>query len=73
MQSAGLVTSCINRIIGWEGTGTMEQSYSNYTLQQINAELNKFSYSYLQTEFDEWKKVMEKLPDNIKKRKNKKI
>lgn len=60
MQSAGLVASCINRIIGWEGTGTMEQSYSNYTLQQINTELNKFSYSYLQTEFDEWKKIMEK-------------
>lgn len=34
MQSAGLVTSCINRIIGWEGIGTMEQSYSNYDLKK---------------------------------------
>lgn len=50
----------INVIIGWEGIGTMEQSYSNYDLKKINEELNKFSYDYLQTEFDEWKKIMEK-------------
>lgn len=41
----------------------MEQSYSNYTLQQINTELNKFSYDYLQTEFDEWKKIMKTKPE----------
>ena len=64
------VNSIINAIIGWEGEGTMEQSYSNYTLQQINTELNKFSYSYLQDEFKHWKKVMKNLPDN-KKKKNK--
>lgn len=52
----------INVIIGWEGEGTMEQSYSNYTLQQINTELNKFSYTYLQDEFDEWKKIMKTKP-----------
>ena len=50
----------INVIIGWEGIGTMEQSYSNYTITQINDELNKFSYDFLQDEFKYWKKVMEK-------------
>lgn len=60
LQSAGLINSIINAIIGWEGIGTMEQSYSNYDLKKINEELNKFSYDYLQTEFDEWKKIMEK-------------
>ena len=55
-----VVNSITNAIIGWEGIGTVEQSYSNYTITQINDELNKFSYSYLQDEFDEWKKVMEK-------------
>lgn len=62
LQSAGLINSIINAIIGWEEIGTMEQSYSNYTLQQINTELNKFSYDYLQTEFKHWKKVMKNLP-----------
>lgn len=62
LQSAGLIPTIINSIIGWEGKGTMEQSYSNYNLKQINAELNKFSYDYLQPEFDKWKKVMGKLP-----------
>lgn len=62
MQSAGLINSIINVIIGWEGIGTTEQSYSNYTITQINDELNKFSYSYLQDEFDKWKKVMKTKP-----------
>ena len=52
----------INVIIGWEGIGTMEQSYSNYTLQQINTELNKSSYAFLQPEFDKWKKIMKTKP-----------
>lgn len=55
-----VVNSIINAIIGWEGTGTMEQSYSNYTITQINDELNKFSYDFLKPEFSEWKKIMEK-------------
>lgn len=62
LQSAGLINSIINVIIGWEGIGTMEQSYSNYTITRINDELNKFSYDYLQTEFDEWKKIMNTKP-----------
>ncbi|MDE6223881.1 MAG: hypothetical protein K2M23_00205 [Alphaproteobacteria bacterium] len=45
-----------------EGKSTMEQSYSNYNLKQINTELNKFSYDYLQPEFDKWKKIMAKKP-----------
>ena len=60
MQSARLISTIINAIIGWEGKGTMEQSYSNYDLQQINEELNKFSYDFLQPEFDKWKKIMGK-------------
>lgn len=63
LQSAGLINSIINAIIGWEGEETMEQSYSNYTITQINDELNKFSYDYLQTEFDKWKKVMKTKPE----------
>ena len=66
MQSARLIPTIINAIIGWEGTGTMEQSYSNYTLQQINDELNKFSYAYLQDEFKHWKKVMKTKPESKK-------
>ena len=62
MQSAGLINSIINAIIGWEGEGTMEQSYSNYDLKKINEELNKFSYAYLQDEFKYWKKIMKNLP-----------
>ena len=41
MQSAGLINSIINAIIGWEGEGTMEQSYSNFDLKQIKAEYEK--------------------------------
>ena len=62
MQSAGLINSIINAIIGWEGEGTMEQSYSNYDLNQVNEELNKFSYAYLKDEFKHWKKIMSNLP-----------
>ena len=53
----------IKVIIGWEGIETMEQSYSNYDLKKINEELNKFSYAYLQDEFDKWKKVMNTKPE----------
>ena len=60
LQTAGLIPTIINRIIGWEGKGTMEQSYSNFSLKQIKEEYEKFSYAFLQPEFDEWKKIMEK-------------
>ncbi len=66
MQSARLIPTIINAIIGWEGKDTMEQSYSNYGLNQINEELNKFSYAYLQDEFKHWKKVMKKKPESKK-------
>ena len=58
-----VVNSIINVIIGWEGIGTMEQSYSNYTIIQINDELNKFSYDFLQDEFKHWKKIMKTKPE----------
>ena len=38
----------------------MENSYSKYTLQEIKNNLDKFSYDFLQPEFDEWKKIMGK-------------
>ena len=63
MQSARLIPTIINAIIGWEGEGTMGQSYSNYDLNQVNEELNKFSYAYLQDEFKYWKKVMKIKPE----------
>jgi integrase len=60
MQDAGIPASYINDIIGWEGKTTMEQSYSNHTLSQIKAQVDKFGYDFLQTHFDEWKKIMAK-------------
>ena len=58
MQDAGVGNTYIKDIIGWEGRDTMEQSYSNHTLAQINAELNKFSYDFLSVHFAKWKKIM---------------
>ena len=63
MQKAGISNVFINKVIGWKGLSVMENSYSKYTLAQIKDELNKFSYDYLQPEFDKWKKVMGKLPE----------
>ncbi|MBP3615918.1 MAG: tyrosine-type recombinase/integrase [Alphaproteobacteria bacterium] len=60
LQSAGLIPTIINAIIGWEGKDTMEQSYSNFSLKQIKEEYEKFSYDFLQPEFDKWKKIMAK-------------
>lgn len=58
LQDAGVGATYINDIIGWEGKTTMEQSYSNHTLTQINDELNKFSYDFLQPHFAKWKKII---------------
>lgn len=58
LQDAGIGTTYINDIIGWEGKTTMEQSYSNHTLTQINDELNKFSYDFLKPRFIKWKKII---------------
>ena len=60
LQDAGILASYINDIIGWEGKGTMEQSYSNHTLTQIKEQMDKFSYDFLQPHFDKWKKIMAK-------------
>ena len=43
-----------------QGESIMENSYSKYTLQEIKNNLDKFSYDFLQPEFDEWKKIMGK-------------
>ena len=58
LQDADVGATYINDIIGWEGKTTMEQSYSNHTLAQINDELNKFSYDFLKPHFTKWKKII---------------
>lgn len=58
LQDAGVGATYINDIIGWEGKTTMEQSYSNHTLTQINDELKKFSYDFLKPHFAKWKNII---------------
>lgn len=58
LQDAGVGATYINDIIGWEGKSTMEQSYSNHTLTQINNEMKKFSYDFLNPHFAKWKKIL---------------
>ncbi len=60
MQDARIIRSYILDIIGWEGNSTMEQSYSNHTLAQIKAELEKFNYDFLSGHFAKWKEIMKK-------------
>ena len=60
MQNANISNVIINKVIGWQGESIMENSYSKYTLQEIKNNLDKFSYDFLQPEFDEWKKIMGK-------------
>ena len=61
MQNAGLIATYINDIIGWEGKSTMEQSYSNHTLEQIKTEMAKFNYDFLSDHFAKWKEIMKKV------------
>lgn len=61
MQNAGIIATFINDIIGWEGKTTMEQSYSNHTLQQIKTEMSKFNYNFLSGHFAKWKEIMKKV------------
>ena len=58
MQDAGISQSYINDIIGWEGKGTMEQSYSNHSLTQIKDAMSKFKYDFLESSFAKWKKTL---------------
>lgn len=60
MQNAGIIATFINDIIGWEGKTTMEQSYSNHSLQQIKTEMSKFNYNFLSGHFAKWKEIMKK-------------
>lgn len=57
LQEARIIPSYINDIIGWDGKGTMEQSYSNHTLAEIKNQVNKFGYEFLKPHFTEWKKI----------------
>lgn len=58
LQKARIIPSYINDIIGWEGKSTMESAYSNHTLAEIKAEMDKFSYDFLQPHLTEWKKIL---------------
>lgn len=60
LQNAGVVQSYINDIIGWEGKNTMEQSYSNHSLAEINNEMSKFGYDFLAPHFAKWKVILAK-------------
>ncbi len=61
LESAGVTETYINDIIGWEGKGTRQQSYSNHNLQDIKEQADKLSYPFLQPEFDYWKDVIAKV------------
>ena len=61
MQNAGISISYINSIIGWKGKSTIEQSYSNFTLEQIKTEMEKFNYSFLLGRFVRWRRIMKKM------------
>ena len=60
LQDTGLPNSYINDIIGWEGKGTMEESYSKHTLDQIKKKLDSFEYDFLKPHFAKWKAIMAK-------------
>lgn len=61
LQSVVQIQSFINDIIGWEGTNTMEKSYSNHTIPQIKEQADKLKYDFLQPHFDKWTEIMKKL------------
>lgn len=61
LQNAGVIQSFINDIIGWEGTNTMEKSYSNHTIPQIKEQADKLNYDFLQPHFDKWTEIMKKI------------
>lgn len=60
LEFVGVSDTFINDIIGWEGKGTRQQSYSNHDLIKIKEQADKLHYDFLQTEFDYWKNVMAK-------------
>ena len=61
LQDSGVGRTYINDIIGWEGDTTMEQSYSNHSLEQIKEEMKKLNYDFLEPHFKKWKTIMAKL------------
>lgn len=61
MQDARIPASYINDIIGWEGKTTMEQSYSNHSLEQIFEQMSKFEYDFLKPHFAKWKEIVAKM------------
>ena len=62
------IQSFINNIVGWEGTNTMEKSYSNHTIPQIKEQADKLKYDFLQPHFDKWTEIMKKVKCSEKRR-----
>ena len=62
MQDNGLPESYINDIAGWGSKGTMEESYSEHTLDQIKQQVDRFEYDFLKPHFAKWKAIMAKKP-----------
>ena len=62
LQDAGLAKSYVNQIGGWEGTDTVDKSYSNHTLAKIKAQMDKMEYDFLKSHFAKWKTIMAKKP-----------
>ena len=60
MQTAKIPDSYIHAIIGWEDDNTMQQSYSNFTLEQIKKEMDTYEYDFLKDHFAKWKEIMAK-------------
>ena len=62
LQDSGLPGSYINDIAGWGSKGTMEESYSEHTLDQIKQQVDRFEYDFLKPHFAKWKAIMAKKP-----------
>ena len=58
MQSANIPDAFIENIIGWEGKSIMTKHYSNHTLTEIKAQMDKFEYDFLKPHFAKWKTIM---------------
>ena len=60
MQKSGIIQPIINSIVGWEGKGTAEKFYSEYTLKELYDEMDKYDFDFLENNFQEIKKKFKK-------------
>lgn len=62
MERCGIIRAYIDKIIGWQCRGSEgERSYSNYTIKQLSEQLELLRYDCLESEFDQWAKIMAKI------------